>query len=195
MNRMIPPSCLLNSFNTDFSRSSNSPRNFAPATSKPRSNANSCLPFRLSGASPLTMRCANPSTMAVLPTPGSPIKTGLFFVRLCNTWIVRRISSSRPITGSNFPCRACSVRLIVNLSKAPRLLSPWGSLTLSPPRTFSNAAAILRLSAPLLRNSSPNPDLSAVAARANNSLEMYWSLRSCACLSHRLSNLSRSLEM
>ena len=27
------------------------------------------------------MRCASPSTMAVLPTPGSPIKTGLFLVR------------------------------------------------------------------------------------------------------------------
>ena len=34
-----------------------------------------------SGTSPRTMRCASPSTMAVLPTPGSPISTGLFFVR------------------------------------------------------------------------------------------------------------------
>jgi len=25
------------------------------------------------------MRCASPSTMAVLPTPGSPMRTGLFF--------------------------------------------------------------------------------------------------------------------
>ena len=32
------------------------------------------------GTSPLTMRCASPSTMAVLPTPGSPISTGLFLV-------------------------------------------------------------------------------------------------------------------
>jgi hypothetical protein len=28
-----------------------------------------------------TMRCASPSTMAVLPTPGSPMRTGLFLVR------------------------------------------------------------------------------------------------------------------
>jgi hypothetical protein len=35
--------------------------------------------------------------MAVFPTPGSPIKTGLFFVRLERIWITRRISSSRPI--------------------------------------------------------------------------------------------------
>jgi len=38
------------------------------------------------------MRCANPSTIAVLPTPGSPINTGLFLVRRCSTWITRRIS-------------------------------------------------------------------------------------------------------
>ena len=45
------------------------------------SSASSFLSFRLSGTSPLTMRRARPSTMAVLPTPGSPISTGLFLVR------------------------------------------------------------------------------------------------------------------
>ena len=49
------------------------------------------------------MRCARPSTMAVLPTPGSPISTGLFLVRRLSTCITRRISSSRPITGSSLP--------------------------------------------------------------------------------------------
>ncbi len=39
------------------------------------------MPLRLSGTSPLAMRWARPSTMAVLPTPGSPISTGLFLVR------------------------------------------------------------------------------------------------------------------
>ena len=34
-----------------------------------------------------TIRCASPSTMAVLPTPGSPISTGLFLVRRDSTWI------------------------------------------------------------------------------------------------------------
>ena len=33
--------------------------------------------FNPSGTSPRTMRWANPSTMAVLPTPGSPISTGI----------------------------------------------------------------------------------------------------------------------
>ena len=39
------------------------------------------LSFSPSGTSPRTMRCASPSTIAVLPTPGSPISTGLFLVR------------------------------------------------------------------------------------------------------------------
>jgi hypothetical protein len=64
------------------------------------------------------MRWASPSTMAVLPTPGSPISTGLFLVRRCNTCTVRRISSSRPITGSSLPCSARSVISIVYFSSA-----------------------------------------------------------------------------
>jgi len=50
-----------------------------------KSKTNKRLLRRDSGTSPLTMRCAKPSTMAVLPTPGSPISTGLFLVRRCNT--------------------------------------------------------------------------------------------------------------
>ena len=52
------------------------------------------------------MRWASPSTMAVLPTPGSPISTGLFLVRRDSTWMTRRISSSRPMTGSSLPLAA-----------------------------------------------------------------------------------------
>ena len=48
--------------------------------------------------------------MAVLPTPGSPISTGLFLVRRERTWMTRRISSSRPMTGSSLPCAASLVR-------------------------------------------------------------------------------------
>src|SRR5436190_19778550 len=78
--------------------------------SAPMSSASSFLSLRLSGTSPWIMRSANPSTIAVLPTPGSPISTGLFFVRRDSTWMTRRISSSRPITGSSLPCSAASVR-------------------------------------------------------------------------------------
>ena len=52
------------------------------------------------------MRRARPSAIAVLPTPGSPIRTGLFLVRRDSTWMTRRISSSRPMTGSSLPLRA-----------------------------------------------------------------------------------------
>lgn len=85
INRMTLPSCLARSFSTPFKRSSNSPRYLAPATSAPISSARTRRPFNPSGTSPLTIRCASPSTMAVLPTPGSPISTGLFLVRRCRT--------------------------------------------------------------------------------------------------------------
>ena len=81
MNRITWPSCLARSLSTALSRSSNSPRNFAPAISAPKSSDRMRLLRKPSGTSPLTMRCAKPSTIAVLPTPGSPISTGLFLVR------------------------------------------------------------------------------------------------------------------
>ena len=46
-----------------------------------------------SGTSPATMRWASPSTTAVLPTPGSPMSTGLFLVRRLSTCTTRRISA------------------------------------------------------------------------------------------------------
>ena len=57
------------SLRTALSRSSNSPRYFAPATSAPRSRAKTVLSRRPSGTSPLLIRCASPSTIAVFPTP------------------------------------------------------------------------------------------------------------------------------
>ena len=110
MKRMIWPCAAWISESTAFSRSSNSPRYFAPAISAPRSSDSTFLSLRLSGTSPVTMRCASPSTIAVLPTPGSPISTGLFLVRRESTWMVRLISSSRPITGSSWPLAAASVK-------------------------------------------------------------------------------------
>ncbi len=112
MKVMMRPSESLISFSTAFNRSSNSPRYFAPATSAARSSETSCLSFSESATSPATMRCASPSTTAVLPTPGSPMSTGLFLVRRVSTWLTRRISESRPITGSSLPARAISVRLM-----------------------------------------------------------------------------------
>ena len=91
-------------------RSSNSPRYFVPATMLLRSIDSTRTLDKLGGTRPSTMACASPSTMAVLPTPGSPMSTGLFFVRRDRIWMTRRISSVRPMTGSSLPSRASRVR-------------------------------------------------------------------------------------
>ena len=69
--------------------------------------------------------------MAVLPTPGSPMSAGLFFVLRPRIWMTRSISFSRPMTGSSLPARAASVRLMPSASTvgvllARRLLRPGG---------------------------------------------------------------------
>ena len=195
INRMIWPSCLDSSFRTAFRRSSNSPRNLAPAISEPISRDSTFLSFRPSGTSPLTMRWARPSTMAVLPTPGSPISTGLFFRRRCNTWMVRRISSSRPITGSSLPASARSVRSIVYLDRAWRFSSAPASLTASPPRTSSIAFSSAALSTPCSLSTRPRVPRSSSAASNISSLEMNWSLRFWASLSAILNRRPISLDM
>ncbi len=58
------------------------------------------------------------STTAVLPTPGSPMSTGLFLVGRVSTWLMRRISASRPMTGSSLPLFAISVRFTPYCSSA-----------------------------------------------------------------------------
>ena len=115
--RITSPWACLTSSITDLSRSSNSPRNLEPATSPPMSRANTRRFFSELGTSPATMREASPSAMAVLPTPASPMMTGLFFFRRLNVCITCRISSSRPTTGSSLPSRASLVRSMVYFSK------------------------------------------------------------------------------
>ena len=75
-----------------FNRSSNSPRYLVPATSNPISKVTTRLSSKISGISFVAMRWAKPSAIAVLPTPGSPINTGLFLVRRPRIWITRSIS-------------------------------------------------------------------------------------------------------
>ncbi len=141
MKRTISPAAFWISPRTAFSRSSNSPRYFAPASSAPMSSAHTRLPFSPSGTSPATMRCASPSTMAVFPTPGSPIRTGLFFVLRERTWITRRISSSRPMTGSSLPASARAVRSRPYFSSAWYVPSGSCDVTFCPPRTSWRAAS------------------------------------------------------
>src|SRR5271155_1684114 len=59
INRIICPSDSVTSFSTAFSRSSNSPRYFAPATSADKSSVTIRFGFSTSGTSPATMRLAN----------------------------------------------------------------------------------------------------------------------------------------
>ena len=137
----MSPAAFWISARTAFSRSSNSPRYFAPASSAPTSSAHTRLPFSPSGTSPATIRCASPSTIAVLPTPGSPISTGLFFVRRERTWITRRTSSSRPMTGSSLPASASAVRSRPYFSSAWYVPSGSCDVTFWPPRTSWSASS------------------------------------------------------
>ena len=118
INRMILPSLRFTSPNTALSRSSNSPRNLAPAIRAPMSREKIRRSFNPAGTSPRTIRWASPSAMAVLPTPGSPISTGLFLLFRDRMRITFRTSSSLPITGSSFCCSASATRSWAYLPRA-----------------------------------------------------------------------------
>ncbi len=109
INRMMLRS-FFTSLTTSFIRSSNSPRYLVPATRLPRSRDSRRLPIRVSGTWPSMIRWARPSATALLPTPGAPMRTGLFLVRRERICARRSVSRSRPITGSSFPCLARAVR-------------------------------------------------------------------------------------
>ena len=104
------------SFITAFIRSSNWPRYFVPATSDAKSKVTTRLLYNTRETFFSIMRSANPSAMADLPTPGSPISRGLFFFLRLRIWETRSISFSRPITGSILPSRAIFVRSLPKLS-------------------------------------------------------------------------------
>mmetsp|Transcript_17585 Transcript_17585/g.35124 ORF Transcript_17585/g.35124 Transcript_17585/m.35124 type:complete len:320 (-) Transcript_17585:466-1425(-) len=81
-------------------------RCFTKSPSSLRSKSSSTL-SSIPGAARI---CATPSTIAVLPTPGSPIKQGLFFLRRTKVLNAFKISSSLPCTGSNSNLVAKSVK-------------------------------------------------------------------------------------
>src|SRR5215813_7453036 len=62
------------------------------------------------------MSCANPSTTAVLPTPASPISTGLFLDCRSNVVITRSMATSRQRTGSSSSRSAALVKSRVRFS-------------------------------------------------------------------------------
>src|SRR5207247_761649 len=113
------------SFMTALMRSSNCPRYLVPATIIARSRTTMRRSRSSSGTLESTTIWARPSTMAVLPTPASPKRTGLFLVRRDRTWVTRSISFCRPMTGSSLPWRASSVRSRPEPAQAG-LLGPRG---------------------------------------------------------------------
>ena len=104
------------SFMRFFIRSSNWPRYFVPATILAMSSATRRLLCSIGDVRFAAIICANPSTMALLPTPGSPIRIGLFFLRRHSISCRRNISLSRPTTGSNPPSLATFVRSVAKAS-------------------------------------------------------------------------------
>ncbi len=156
-------------------RSSNSPRYFAPAISAPMSSETTRRSRSDSGTSPETIRWARPSAIAVLPTPGSPISTGLFFVRRESTCMTRRISASRPITGSSWPSEAASVRSRPYFSSAWYLSSGAASVTRCGPRTSLIAVSRCSCVAPAARRISPAFELWPESDSSRCSVETYSS--------------------
>jgi hypothetical protein len=122
---------------TAFNLSSNSHLYFAQAKSDHISRDIILLCNKLSGTSFSTIFLAIHSIIAVLPTPGSQIKTGLFFVLLDNICKVLLISSSLQITGSIFHLRAKSTKSIPYFLSAFNLFSQSLSVIFSPFLNFS----------------------------------------------------------
>ena len=109
--RMTLPSAFTSS-TRPLMRLSNWPRNWVPATSAVKSSSWTSLSRSLAGTSPRAMRNARPSATAVLPTPGSPIRQGLFLVRRERICTTRWISFSRPMMLSSWPFRALAVKSV-----------------------------------------------------------------------------------
>ena len=109
--------CVVSSFITPMMRSSNCPLYLVPAMSEDISRAMMRLSSKAEGTFMDTIRSASPSTMAVLPTPGSPMSIGLFFFRRLSIWAMRSISFSRPTTLSNFFSAAFWVMSVPYLSR------------------------------------------------------------------------------
>ena len=180
MKVMTCPAEALISASTALSRSSNSPRYFAPATIAARSSESTLRPLSESGTSPSTTRWASPSTTAVLPTPGSPISTGLFLVRRESTWITRRISASRPITGSSLPSAAAAVRSTAYFSSAWYVASGSWLVTRDVPRTLVSAPLSVSKVAPAAASTVLAGESTLAAASSRCSVEMKSSLSAAA---------------
>ncbi len=129
-----------------------------------------------SGTSPSAMRSAKPSTTAVLPTPASPVKIGLFWRRRVKISTIWRTSKSRPKIGSIFPALALAVKSSVYWSRA---------LVFPPPPATGEPSLLVAVSPSLTASeSSPEPAVTVSNSLANvsgeiceNSREMSLAIR------------------
>ena len=100
--------------------------------------------------------------------------------------MTRRISSSRPMTGSSLPRRARSVRSLANFSSAWNFDSGFWSVTRWLPRTLVSACRTEACVAPREASSSRAGSLfCSVRASRRCSVETYSSLKSAASLKAR----------
>ena len=156
------------------------------------------LPVRVSGTLPATIIWARPSTTALLPTPGSPMSTGLFLVRRLMICMMRSISVPRPITGSSSPSCAALVRSRLYFSKTlPSAFpsSPPDAEASSPPSGWDLASAsrifccISCVSTPMLRSrltATPSPSLSKASQKCSVPTKLWCSLRLSRMLLSRI---------
>mmetsp|Transcript_18643 Transcript_18643/g.39100 ORF Transcript_18643/g.39100 Transcript_18643/m.39100 type:complete len:235 (+) Transcript_18643:1879-2583(+) len=140
---------------TDLSASSSFARNGLRSPQEP-----SLEPLLSYTKYPPARHCANPSAIAVLPTPASPINTGFDLRRRPNVRRHIRISFSRPYTASRRPSLAISVKSIPTLSNVgvfPEALAPTTTTSLSrisvtdPPLTLVDDTALDFISAASMR--------------------------------------------
>ena len=108
--------CARNSLIKRCRRSSNCPRYCVPATMLAISKDTMRLCCKIRGTLPEIIKLASPSTTALFPTPGSPMRMGLFFLRRLRICAMRCISFSRPMTGSRASSAANFVRSVPKLS-------------------------------------------------------------------------------
>ena len=174
--KMMTSGCFCNSIIMARMRSSNCPRYFVPATTAPRSSTTTRLPHRAREMRCSTMRCASPSTMALFPTPGSPMRMGLFFLRRERICATRSISCSRPTTGSSRCCDAAFVRSVPNLSStgvwSPSLSSSLTFVLLSPLSSSPSSASS--------SSSSAKPYPSCTSRSGNSVCEKFWYVTFCS---------------
>ncbi len=196
INSIMRPLLFLTSLSTALKRSSNSPRYFAPAMSEPISSEKTLWSLRLLGTSPRTIRSARPSAMAVFPTPGSPIRTGLFLVLRESMRITLLISSSRPITGSSLWFFASATRSWPYFERASYVSSGLSLVTRVLPRTVESAVRKLWLVMPKrLKISRIAESGFSIMASIMCSTETYSSFIRFAWLSASTSTASTSAEI